>query len=588
MVVKVVQRKAFSYTRFSDPKQAKGRSAQRQIRRAERWAARNKLILDLSLGLLDEGLSGYWGDHMSQGSLGRFLALCGTPVVPAGSVLIVEDFDRLSRQVPDDAWELFRQILLAGVEIAVLTLGKWFTRASLNSFEDRVLVQASQHRAHEESRLKADRLRDVWRARRKRAKKGKKVTYTNIPGWMVKRGKRQPILHPERTATIQEMVRLHRVGLGVDRIAGELAAQAEQHPCWMRAGRWTGSGIHDILASEAIWGAYQPHRYDENRKRIPAGDVVRNHYPAVLSEEEAAAIRRKLSSRRRSGGRPSSTDRGLLRKLVRDAESGQWLRCRPSKKQPDGSVQVYLDRNVGGKRQVMIEYFTIQSLLLRLVQKWVPEAFEQPTPGPEQERARRIEIALKEVAERKAEIREAIREAKAGAVATLASILEEVIEQEEDLRHQLEESTSAGGAVAAAAAREAKSLAVQFETATAEEKPQLRQALHARLLESLEGVWLYRQDLGYHKAAVYVQVWPRAGKPHYAVCLVGRAPEGWEPLALDPATVDLRLGYPAGKYSTQAPSPRDSATRAASLKGSGSRSKRVATAGSGDQVDPVQ
>jgi hypothetical protein len=53
------------------------------------------------LSLRDEGLSTYHQKHVTQGALGTFLRAVEDGRIPDGSVLIVEDLDRLSRaEVP--------------------------------------------------------------------------------------------------------------------------------------------------------------------------------------------------------------------------------------------------------------------------------------------------------------------------------------------------------------------------------------------------------------------------------------------------------------------------------------------------------
>lgn len=48
-------RKVFSYLRFSDPRQASGSSADRQLAYAAKWATKNGMELDATLTLKDEG-----------------------------------------------------------------------------------------------------------------------------------------------------------------------------------------------------------------------------------------------------------------------------------------------------------------------------------------------------------------------------------------------------------------------------------------------------------------------------------------------------------------------------------------------------
>jgi hypothetical protein len=61
--------KVYSYTRFSDPKQALGHSADRQLQYAKAWAAKHDLVLDDTLSMKDEGLSAFHQKHIKQGAL---------------------------------------------------------------------------------------------------------------------------------------------------------------------------------------------------------------------------------------------------------------------------------------------------------------------------------------------------------------------------------------------------------------------------------------------------------------------------------------------------------------------------------------
>ncbi len=65
--------RVYSYLWFSDPKQAAGSSADRQLEYAARWAAERGFELDASLSLRDEGLSAFHQRHVKQGALGVFL-----------------------------------------------------------------------------------------------------------------------------------------------------------------------------------------------------------------------------------------------------------------------------------------------------------------------------------------------------------------------------------------------------------------------------------------------------------------------------------------------------------------------------------
>jgi DNA invertase Pin-like site-specific DNA recombinase len=58
--------------------------------------------------------------------------------VPAGSVLVVESFDRISRQGIDEGYDLIKSILKAGVRIVTLAPEREFDRDATKSLSARV------------------------------------------------------------------------------------------------------------------------------------------------------------------------------------------------------------------------------------------------------------------------------------------------------------------------------------------------------------------------------------------------------------------------------------------------------------------
>lgn len=120
--------KVYSYTRFSDPKQALGHSADRQLQYAKAWAAERGLALDESLSLKDEGLSAFHQRHIKQGALGGFLLAVDEGRIPSGSVLIVEGLDRLSRAEPIQAQAQLAQFINAGITVVTASDGREYNR----------------------------------------------------------------------------------------------------------------------------------------------------------------------------------------------------------------------------------------------------------------------------------------------------------------------------------------------------------------------------------------------------------------------------------------------------------------------------
>src|SRR5689334_8961723 len=110
-------RTAFSYIRFSSIEQRKGDSLDRQLERSLAWCQRNNCTLDDSLRFRDLGVSAFKSKNMEEGRLGAFLQEVREGRVPRGSVLIVENLDRLSRDHVRAALNLFLSILEAGITI---------------------------------------------------------------------------------------------------------------------------------------------------------------------------------------------------------------------------------------------------------------------------------------------------------------------------------------------------------------------------------------------------------------------------------------------------------------------------------------
>lgn len=103
---------AYSYMRFSSEKQAKGDSFRRQEELVKDYLESHPEIeLDTSLSLRDAGTSAYKGLHAKKGALGVFIRLVDDGKIEKGSYLLVEHFDRLSREEILKAQTQFLQLI---------------------------------------------------------------------------------------------------------------------------------------------------------------------------------------------------------------------------------------------------------------------------------------------------------------------------------------------------------------------------------------------------------------------------------------------------------------------------------------------
>ena len=105
---------------MSTDAQLKGHSRQRQFELSSNYAASHDLELANESQLEDIGISAFKGANVEEGALGQFLIAVEQGRVPAGSYLLVESLDRLSRQEILKSLSLFLRILNA--EIVLVTL----------------------------------------------------------------------------------------------------------------------------------------------------------------------------------------------------------------------------------------------------------------------------------------------------------------------------------------------------------------------------------------------------------------------------------------------------------------------------------
>ena len=129
---------AYSYTRFSTIEQSRGDSFRRQSEAAEKFCVDRGLVLDTTLKLHDAGISAFKGDNKIKGSFAGFISEIDAGNIPAGSYLIIESLDRLSRQDIDIALTFFMDILRKDIVIATLTDNKIYDKSSLKNLQDDV------------------------------------------------------------------------------------------------------------------------------------------------------------------------------------------------------------------------------------------------------------------------------------------------------------------------------------------------------------------------------------------------------------------------------------------------------------------
>jgi len=312
---------AYSYIRFSRPEQLRGDSLRRQLEKARGWAAERGLVLDDSLR--DLGVSAFRGKQRTEGALSRFLELVNTGKVPRGSYLIVESLDRVSREKVREIQPFFLHLINAGITIVTLADGQEYSAERIDTDPSSLFMSLIvMTRAHEESRIKSQRLSEAWS--NKRALANRKVVTGRVPAWLevvVVDGVKviKPVL--ERVRVIKRIFAESIAGRGKYAICRDLNDGPGKEPAF-KAEEWQPSYIKKVLGNRAVLGEFQAYRRDQQGIRVPAGDPVPGYYPIVIDEVTFHRANAAKERRTHSSGRHGETKVPLLRGLVRCAACG--------------------------------------------------------------------------------------------------------------------------------------------------------------------------------------------------------------------------------------------------------------------------
>jgi DNA invertase Pin-like site-specific DNA recombinase len=300
---------AISYLRFSSEVQGKGDSSRRQNAARDRWLESHP---DIPL-------------KKEMNDLGDFLARCESKEFRAETArrdiyLLVENLDRLSRERILKALAQLEGILEGGVKVVTLCDGKTYDSKSLDSVGEVMMAICSMARAHEESVIKSDRLKESWESRYEKAKRGELIS-TNLPAWLeVKNGR--PVKRPKVVVHIQRIFELAAAGVPSSEIArilnrekvptlNDLKGRKQKAKTY-----WQDVSIGKLFTGKAVLGTL----------KTVHGDVE-NYYPAIIEPALRAKVLRICRTHKSNHGRQTDNYTKLLRKIGFDCQTGDPIYC---------------------------------------------------------------------------------------------------------------------------------------------------------------------------------------------------------------------------------------------------------------------
>ncbi|MFL7866991.1 recombinase family protein [Vibrio cincinnatiensis] len=312
--------KAYSYIRYSSPQQAKGDSFRRQFAKTQEYCEKNGYDLDTELNVYTElGKSAFKGEE--QENLKRFIEDCKSGIVEKGSLLIVENLDRLSRDTINKAMRQFLH-LLDYVNIYTLQDEKFYTSNedvdNDSQVFDIITSLLIMSRAHEESQTKRKRLRESWEAKRQQI--NKKKFATSYPHWLNLSDDWESFtLKSDAVRSIKKIFELCISGNGYNQILRYLNDRLDLYPTpskRSKSGLWVRSTIQLLLSDRRLIGEMQMYK-GAYKNRKPYGDPIPDYYPQVIDEKtflkaQIAMKERNIGAGKTGTYRFSNIFRGFL------------------------------------------------------------------------------------------------------------------------------------------------------------------------------------------------------------------------------------------------------------------------------------
>ena len=238
--------------------------------------------------VIDQGLSAYHGLHHKKGSLGMFLQARRDGLIPAGSVLVVEEWDRFSRRAASVSERMLHEMWELDLALGVVSQDVIITEQSYNAnIGQSVLLKVLQNEANEDSAKKSRRIKAVWQERWQRYREtGEKfLSMSDAPKWLViDDGDFKPGPGADTIKLIFELsVDQGLSGVGVAR---ELNKRGLKTPS---GAVWTNANVSKVIKNDQVIG----------RKAWPDGHVSEGYYPVIVKPEKVKKAR-ELAERRKS------------------------------------------------------------------------------------------------------------------------------------------------------------------------------------------------------------------------------------------------------------------------------------------------
>ncbi|SIQ91496.1 recombinase family protein [Aquipseudomonas alcaligenes] len=273
-------KQAIPYIRFSSYKQSEGHSYDRQREAVLKWIDNHPEYVLSSLVFEDLGKSGFSIENNKKATgLIKINEAIKAGLIKSGDVILIEAFDRATRQQSVDALSLINPILKAGVNITTLDDNITYTKESLNGGHAFLLIAKIQA-AHGYSKILSERVKESYKKREIDAKEGRTIK-RHTPVWLTTQG--EVIEHIANE--IRGVFDMYIAG------AGKMSIAAKVRECGVEElSTCAGPTITNWLSNPTVIGYWND---------IP------NVYPAIIPLEKYHLVQRMVKERAKKKYRTS-------------------------------------------------------------------------------------------------------------------------------------------------------------------------------------------------------------------------------------------------------------------------------------------
>jgi len=477
---------AYSYIRFSTPKQQHGDSLRRQTEATEAWCKRNKVQLDTSLTFQDLGVSGLRGRNRLDDTkaLAQFLKAVEKGHIPKDSYLVIENLDRLSREDVRKALRLWMEILDAGINIVQLHPQIIF-RHDKYEMTDIMLAVVEMSRGHSESHMKSIRASEVCKNKRKRAAETGEALSGRVPSWIKIGEDGKPCLIEERAAVLRQILQWAAAGYGSTSIVKKLKAEGVK-PFGKAA--WSRQYIAMLLRDERVIGKLQPLR----KRKTDQPKCLENYYPPAATEEEWFAARAGIAQRKRKDGKPKGGRFddfiNLFSGLLWDAPTGEpmYSQHRPSRNTSVERLVMTKSAAEGRGKCVSFPLWTLEQAILSSLEEIDPKELSEEKTKPDEVSILSAQIATKK--DRIASLNKALDEAGEGEFLDTVQKLGQWRQELKELEGKLQEAQQRKAHPREQDLAEGQELIKALKTAKDQKGTRMR--LRAILGRIIDSIWL--------------------------------------------------------------------------------------------------